>query len=208
MWAWRLRIPYPLRQSIPEMPFRISTTMRSYSPTGQRTERSVSFALPTSTPYRPKRKLRIPPAIPFPDGGRNSRSSVSTENGKISAWYSEDGIHIASGNTARYLPSAQVISWADAAERTEELLDSGTFAANLEVTEAQRHERHRIATEVWDICHDLSDEAKSQGYLSCLGNIRSTNYPEETERLTDELSNPAFRETLLSEYKIFMDQCL
>lgn len=58
-------------------------------------------------------------------------NGLVTENGKISAWYSEDGIHIASGNTARYLPSAQVISWADAAERTEELLDSGTFAANL-----------------------------------------------------------------------------
>ena len=132
-------------------------------------------------------------------------NGLITENGKISAWYGEDGIHIASDNTVRYLSSAQVISWADAAVRTEELLDSGTFATNLEVTEAQRHEHYRIATEVWDICHDLSDEAKSQGYLSCLGNIRSTNYPEETERLTDELSNPAFRETLLSEYKIFMD---
>ena len=121
-------------------------------------------------------------------------NGLITENGKISAWYSEDGIYIASGDTARYLPSAQVISWADAAGRTEELLDSGTFATNLEVTEAPRNERHRIATEVWDICHDLSDEAKSQGYLSCLGNIRSTNYPEEMERLTDELSNPAFRE--------------
>ena len=132
-------------------------------------------------------------------------NGLITENGKISAWYGEDSIHIASDNTVRYLSSAQVISWADVAVRTEELLDSGTFATNLEVTEAQRHERYRIATEVWDICHDLSDEAKSQGYLSCLGNIRSTNYPEETERLTDELSNPAFRETLLSEYKIFMD---
>ena len=132
-------------------------------------------------------------------------NGLVTKNGKISAWYGEDGIHIASGNTARYLSSAQVISWTDAAVCTEELLDSGTFATNLEVTEAPRNERHRIATEVWDICHDLSDEAKSQGYLSCLGNIRSTNYPEEMERLTDELSNPAFRETLLSEYKIFMD---
>ena len=132
-------------------------------------------------------------------------NGLITENVKISAWYSEDGIYIASGDTARYLPSAQVISWADAAVRTEELLDSGTFATNLEVTGAQRHEHYRIATEVWDICHDLSDGAKSQGYLSCLGNIHSTNYPEEMERLTDELSNPAFRETLLSEYKIFMD---
>ena len=131
-------------------------------------------------------------------------NGLITENGKISAWYGEDGIHIASDNTVRYLSSAQVISWADAAVRTEELLDSGTFATNLEVTGAQRHEHYRIATEVWDICHDLSDGAKSQGYLSCLGNIRSTNYPEETKRLTDELANPAFRETLLSEYKIFM----
>ena len=132
-------------------------------------------------------------------------NGLITENGKISAWYGEDGIHIASGDTARYLPSAQVISWADAAGRTEELLDSGTFATNLEVTEALQNERRRIASEVWDLYHDLSDEAKSLGHLSCLGNIRSTNYPEETERLTDELANPAFRETLLSESKAFVD---
>ena len=132
-------------------------------------------------------------------------NGLITENGKISAWYSEDGIYIASGDTARYLPSAQVISWADAAERTEELLDSGTFATNLEVAEAPRNERQRIAAEVWGLYHDLSDEAKSLGHLSCLSNIRSTNYPEETERLTDELANSAFREILLTESRAFVD---
>ena len=132
-------------------------------------------------------------------------NGLITENGKISAWYGEDGIHIASGDTARYLPSAQVISWADAAGRTEELLDSGTFATNLEVAEAPRNERQRIAAEVWGLYHDLSDEAKSLGHLSCLSNIRSTNYPEETERLTDELANPAFREILLTESRAFVD---
>jgi len=119
-------------------------------------------------------------------------NGLITENGKISAWYGEGGIHIASGDTARYLPAAQVISWADAAGRTEELLDSGTFATNLEVAEAPRNERQRIAAEVWGLYHDLSDEAKSLGHLSCLSNIRSTNYPEETERLTDELANSAW----------------
>ena len=132
-------------------------------------------------------------------------NGLITENGKISAWYSEYGIYIASGDTARYLPSAQVISWADAAGRTEELLDSGTFATNLEVAEAPRNERQRIAAEVWGLYHDLSDEAKSLGHLSCLSNIRSTNYPEETERLTDELANPAFREILLTESWAFVD---
>ena len=77
-------------------------------------------------------------------------NGLITENGKISAWYSEDGIYIASGDTARYLPSAQVISWADAAGRTEELLDSGTFATNLEVAEAPRNERQAELNTLYD----------------------------------------------------------
>ena len=132
-------------------------------------------------------------------------NGLITDNGRFSAWYGEDGIHIATGDTSRYLRSAQVIGWADAAERIEELLDGGTFATNLEVTEAPRYERLGIAVDVWNLYHDFSDEAKSLGYLSCLGNIHSTSFPEETERLTDDLLNPAFRDRLLSEYKVFMD---
>ena len=132
-------------------------------------------------------------------------NGLITDNGRFSAWYGEDGIHIAAGTISRYLRSAQVIGWADAAERTEELLGSGAFATNLEVTEAPRNERLRIAAEVWELYHDFSDEAKSLGYLSCMGNIHSTNYPEERELLAGNLANPAFRERLLSEYKVFMD---
>ena len=132
-------------------------------------------------------------------------NGLITDNGRFSAWYGDDGIHIATGDTSRYLRSAQVIGWADAAERIEELLDGGTFATNLEVTEAPRYERLGIAVDVWNLYHDFSDEAKALGYLSCLGNIHSTSFPEETERLTDDLLNPAFRDRLLSEYKVFMD---
>ena len=132
-------------------------------------------------------------------------NGLITDNGRLSAWYGDDGIHIATGDTSRYLRSAQVIGWEDAAERIEELLDGGAFATNLEVTEAPRYERLGIAVDVWNLYHDFSDEAKSLGYLSCLGNIHSTSFPEETERLTDDLLNPAFRERLLSEYKVFMD---
>ena len=132
-------------------------------------------------------------------------NGLITENSRFSAWYGDDGIHIAKGDAARYLRSAQLISWTDAAERIDELLDSGTFATNLEVMEAPRYERLSIAVAVWNLYHDFSDEAKERGYLSCLGNIHSTNFPEETERLTDDLLNPEFRERLLAEYKIFVD---
>ena len=132
-------------------------------------------------------------------------NGLITDNGRFSAWYGDDGIHIATGDTSRYLRSAQVIGWADAAERIEGLLDGGAFATNLEVTEAPRYERLGIAVDVWNLYHDFSVEVKSLGYLSCLGNIHSTSFPEETERLTDDLLNPAFRDRLLSEYKVFMD---
>ena len=132
-------------------------------------------------------------------------NGLITDNGRLSAWYGDDGIHIATGDAARHLRSVQVISWADAAERVEALLDGGAFATNLEVTEAPRYERLSIAVAVWNLYHDFSDEAKSLGYLSCLGNIHSTNFPEETERLTDDLLNPEFREQFLTEYKIFLD---
>ena len=52
-------------------------------------------------------------------------NGLNTENGRFSAWYGGDGIHIANGDTARHLRSAQVVSWTDAAERVEELLDGG-----------------------------------------------------------------------------------
>ena len=132
-------------------------------------------------------------------------NGLITENGRFSAWYGDDGIHIAKGDAARHLRSAQVIRWTDAAERVEKLLDGGKFATDLEVTEAPRYERLSIAVAVWNLYHDFSDEAKSRGYLSCLGDIRSTNFPEETERLTDDLLNPEFREQLLAEYRVFLD---
>ena len=132
-------------------------------------------------------------------------NGLITENGRFSACFGDDGLHIAKGDAVRHLRSAQLISWTGAAERVEELLDGGTFATNLEVTEAPRYERLSIAVAVWNLYHDFSDEAKSTGYLSCLGNIHSANFPEETERLTDDLLNLEFREQFLTEYKIFLD---
>ena len=55
-------------------------------------------------------------------------NGLITDNGRFSAWYGDDGIHIATGDTSRYLRSAQVIGWADAAEHIEELLDGGAYS--------------------------------------------------------------------------------
>ena len=130
-------------------------------------------------------------------------NGVVTENGRYSAWYAEDGIHIANGDAARYLTSAKVVSWQEAAERIGQLLEQGEYATNVELAEAPGHERAELAQSLWYLRHDLSEEAQEQGYLSCMDALRGRAFPDETERLAESLTNPAFRETLSGELAQF-----
>ena len=123
--------------------------------------------------------------------------------GSVSAWYAEDGIHLSHGKSVRYDRSAQVISWESAAERIGELLESGQFASNVELAEAAGYERSLLATKFWNLYHDLSEDAREAGYLSCLSEIKGNGFPEETHRLTEQLSDPAFRQALKEEYAAF-----
>ena len=129
-------------------------------------------------------------------------NGVVTENGRYSAWYAEDGIHIANGDAARYLTSAKVVSWQEAAERIGQLLEQGEYAANVELAEAPGHERTELAQSLWYLRQDLSEKARAQGYLSCLSDMRG-GFPEETARLAGRLAEPAFREVLLEDFMQF-----
>ena len=130
-------------------------------------------------------------------------NGVVTENGRYSAWYADDGIHIANGDAARYLTSAKVVSWQDAAERIGLLLEQGEYASNVELAEAPGHERTELAQSIWYLRQDLSEKARAQGYLSCMDALRGRGFPDETERLAESLTNPAFRETLSGELAQF-----
>ena len=127
-------------------------------------------------------------------------NGIVTENGRYSAWYAEDGIHIANGDAARYLTSAKVVSWQEAAERIGQLLEQGEYAANVELAEAPGHERAELAQAVWYLRQDLSEKARAQGYLSCLSDMRGGGFPEETARLAERLRDPAFREVLMDDF--------
>ena len=134
-------------------------------------------------------------------------NGVVTENGRYSAWYAEDGIHIANGDAARYLTSAKVVSWQEAAERIGQLLTQGEYATNVELAEAPGHERAELAQSVWYLRQDLSEKARAQGYLSCLSDMRGGGFPEETARLAERLRDPAFREVLMDDFAQLRSDC-
>ena len=134
-------------------------------------------------------------------------NGVVTESGRYSAWYADDGIHIANGDAARYLTSAKVVSWQEAAERIGQLLEQGEYATNVELAEAPGHERAELAQAVWYLRQDLSEKARAQGYLSCLSDMRGGGFPEETARLAERLRDPAFREVLMDDLAQLRSDC-
>ena len=130
-------------------------------------------------------------------------NGFKTPEGELSVWYAVDGIHIAPGRSAEYVRSAQVIAWQDAAVRISQLMDSGAYASNVELAEAGQHERMQLAQALWYLKHDLSDEAREQGYLSCMDAQRGGGFPDETERLAERLTDSSFRDTLSGEFAQF-----
>ena len=143
----------------------------------------------------------------FLQSSSHGGNGVVTENGRYSAWYAEDGIHIANGDAARYLTSAKVVSWQEAAERIGQLLEQGEYAANVELAEAPGHERTELAQSIWYLRQDLSEKARAQGYLSCLSDMRGGGFPEETARLAERLRDPAFREVLMDDLAQLRSDC-
>ena len=130
-------------------------------------------------------------------------NGIVTDNGRYSVWYAEDGIHIANGDAARYLSSAKVVSWQEAAERIGQLLEQGEYATNVELAEAPGHKRMELAQSLWYLYGDLSDEAKKQGYLSSLEDYWSGGFPDVTARLSNALQDTAFYQSLKDEFAAF-----
>ena len=122
---------------------------------------------------------------------------------EVSSWYSDKGIHLAYGTSARE-DDTQILSWSDAAKRINELLDNGEFATNVELLEAQDYERDKISESLWYLTHDLSEEGQGQGYFEIL-KISGGGFSEETKRLSEALKNPEYMKETIKEYGRFLE---
>ncbi|HEK9666849.1 TPA: helicase, partial [Streptococcus equi subsp. equi] len=120
---------------------------------------------------------------------------------EVSSWYSDKGIHLAYGTSARE-DTTQILSWSDAAKRINELLDNGEFATNVEISEAPDYERDKISESLWYLMHDLSEEG--QGYFELL-KTSGRGFPEETKRLSEALKNPDYLKETIKEYSRFLE---
>ena len=125
---------------------------------------------------------------------------------KVSAWYSEDGMRLSYGSTARYAPNAQILSWENVAVRIGELLEQGRFATNVELAECGTFEKRQLAEQLWYMSRDVSKKAVEAGYMSIVRSLRG-GFPEETEKLMNLLSDPQSYQTIMNQVYVFRDAC-
>ena len=123
----------------------------------------------------------------------------------VASWADEDGIHIARGNAARYIRTAQVISWEDAAKRIGALLEQGQFATNVELTEAPGLELRRAAEALWYMAHDMSEAAYEQNQFPIIRENMDGGFPESTARIETMLAEPDTRQTILDQLGSFAE---
>ena len=132
-------------------------------------------------------------------------SGLVTDNGRLSAWFSQEGLRLSRGDAARYASSAQIIPWQDAAVRVGELLEQGRFATNIELAETDSYIREQLANSVLDLRRDFEEIAREQGYLPSMEPLLKGGYPDMRAKLSDALAKPEFLSALTAEYEQFLD---
>ena len=117
---------------------------------------------------------------------------------KVCAWYARDGMHITYGDSARYARNAQIVSWENIYNRIGELLDQGSFATNVELTEMRTFEQKELAEKLIYMTRDIDHKRTDNRYMSIIHNLRG-GFPDEVEQIKEFLSDP-------KQYGVIMEQ--
>lgn len=125
-------------------------------------------------------------------------AGVRVHNIDHSLWFDSSGLRIARGHDTR-TPRAAVLTYEDAANRISTLLKNGQYASAAELTDAKPNEYRELASEIWHTYHDMSEEAREQGFFAQTKEFANDVFPPAVEKLTAALSDPAQRTVLTGE---------
>lgn len=125
-------------------------------------------------------------------------AGVRVHNIDHSLWFDGNGLRIARGHDTR-TPRAAVLTYEDAANRISTLLKNGQYASAAELTDAKPNEYRELASEIWHTYHDMSEEAREQGFFAQTKEFANDVFPPAVEKLTAALSDPAQRTVLTGE---------
>ncbi|MBR4766090.1 MAG: hypothetical protein IK085_04915, partial [Clostridia bacterium] len=89
---------------------------------------------------------------------------LKTDDGTMSAFFDEEGMHI-NGGAKALAPGSKLLTWEWVAQRVTDLLEKGEFTTDIELRDAPFLERKQIAESVWYFERDLTEEGSK--YFTC-----------------------------------------
>ncbi len=142
------------------------------------------------------------------------RREFGTENGrgiehdgqKYVAWFMEDGIHLAQGDSIHTGHSRTTVTWEQASARILELLEAGTYLSAAELEQAQGKVLFEMGDALLMTARNLTHEGRAQGLFPQTLAIHDQHkgYPELDEDMVAFAMSEGGLAVLAGEYHAFL----
>lgn len=115
---------------------------------------------------------------------RTGGKGLRIGNLEVSAWFNEDGICVAFGDTALKSRNNVVMTWETAAERIQDLLDNGQYLPKEKMEVVDEHEIKETAAKLWYLYQDHKDGIPKEW------REESHGFPSDVVKISRRLSQP------------------
>ena len=138
--------------------------------------------------------------------GMENGRGIEYEGRKYAAWFMEDGIRLAQGDSIRTGYSKTVVSWGLAAGRILGLLRAGIYLSAAELAQAHDKVLHEAMDALLMTARDLTKEGRDMGLLPQTLAIHDQHkgYPELDEDMVEFAKTDGGLQMLAQEYHAFL----
>lgn len=123
---------------------------------------------------------------------------------QVAVSWDERGVTIGCGKSTRTATIQSVLSWEQAAETIERLVQEGRYLPQTELDKIEDHRCQKLSENLWYIVQDL-DLQKDESYLETLQNDYIMGFPEGTKKIQMQLRLPDLRARIIRELEDCVD---
>ena len=141
--------------------------------------------------------------------GKENGRGIEYEGRKYAAWFMEDGIHLAQGDSIRTGYSPTVVTWERASARILELLEAGTYLSAAELEQAPDKVLSEMADALLMTARELTKEGRAKGLFPQTLAIHDQHkgYPELDADVVAFAKRDGGLSALAEEYHAFLNAC-
>lgn len=123
---------------------------------------------------------------------------------QVAVSWDERGVTIGCGKSTRTATIQSILSWEQAAETIERLVQEGRYLPQTELDKIEDHRYQRLSENLWYMVQNLALQ-KDDPYLETLRNDYIMGFPEGTKKIHMQLRLPDLRSRIIRELEDCVD---